>query len=121
MRYAVNTKTALVSGASAGIGGSACCLGPLLLLSLGIGGVWIGHLTALERYRPIFIGLALIFLGLAFRSLYLVPRTCDSRADCVADRTQSTQRLIFWIVTPLLFGLIAVPWLVALLNTERNP
>ena len=61
-----NSKLALAGGILAGVGASACCIGPLVLVSLGIGGAWIGHLTALEPYRPIFIGLTLLLLGLAF-------------------------------------------------------
>src|SRR6266567_2737889 len=38
MRSPLNAKTALVGGMLASIGASACCVGPLLLLSLGIGG-----------------------------------------------------------------------------------
>ena len=44
-------------------------MGPLVLLALGIGGAWIGTLTPFEPYRPLFIGLTLIFLGLAFRKV----------------------------------------------------
>jgi len=114
MRIAPNAKAALVGGLLASIGASACCVGPLLLLSLGIGGAWIGHLTALEPYRPVFIVLVLVFLGLAFRKLYFVPQICDSEANCAADRTKNAQRLIFWIVAPLLLVLVAVPWLMPL-------
>jgi len=71
-----NTKLALPGGVLAGIGASACSVGPFLLLSMGIGDAWIGHLTALEPYRPIVIGLTILFLGLAFRKLYLVPQGC---------------------------------------------
>jgi mercuric ion transport protein len=116
MRSPLNAKIALVGGVLAGIGASACCVGPLLLLSLGISGAWIGNLTSLEPYRPIFIVLTLIFVGLAFRKLYLVPQTCsqtcNSEAGCTADRTRKSQRLIFWIVVPLLVCLVASPWLI---------
>jgi hypothetical protein len=37
---ALEYKTALAGGVLAGIGASACCVGPLLLLSVGIGGAW---------------------------------------------------------------------------------
>ena len=114
MRLPLNAKTALVGGVLASIGASTCCVGPLLLLSLGIGGAWIGNLTALEPYRPVFIVLVLVFLGLAFRKLYLVPQNCDSEVNCIADRTTGAQRLIFWIAAPLLLGLVAVPWLMPL-------
>ena len=114
MRSRLNAKTALAGGVLASIGASVCCVGPLLLLSLGIGGAWIGNLTALEPYRPVFILLVLLFLGLAFRKLYLVPQHCDSEANCIADRTQNAQRIVFWIVAPLLLGLVAIPWLIPL-------
>jgi mercuric ion transport protein len=116
MRSSFNAKIALAGGALASIGASVCCVGPLLLLSLGIGGAWIGNLTALEPYRPVFIVLVLLFLGLAFRKLYFAPRSCDTEANCDADRSKNAQRLIFWIVAPLLLGLIAVPWLMPLFS-----
>jgi mercuric ion transport protein len=114
MRSPLNAKSALVGGMLASIGASACCVGPLLLLSLGIGGAWIGNLTALEPYRPVFIVLVLVFIGLAFQQLYFVKQGCDSEANCAADRTKKVQRLIFWITAPLLLGLVAVPWLMPL-------
>ena len=65
-------KDSLIAGVLAAIGASVCCVGPLVLLALGIGGSWVGSLTAMEPYRPFFIGMTLLFLGLAFRELYLV-------------------------------------------------
>ena len=34
---------------------SSCCIVPLILFSLGIGGAWIGNLTALAPYKPLFV------------------------------------------------------------------
>ena len=107
----VNTKLALTGGVLAGIGASACCVGPLLLLSMGIGGAWIGQLTALEPYRPIFIVLTVAFLGGAFWKLYLVPQNCTVEDSCLADRTRRVQRICFWILAPLTLGLVASPWI----------
>lgn len=100
-------KSSLVAGVLAALGASACCVGPLVLLTLGIGGTWVGSLTAMEPFRPFLIGLTLLFLGLAFRKLYLVPPACT--AACAHPRTIRRQRLTFWIVATLLFGLLAVP------------
>ncbi len=109
-----NTKLALAGGVLAGISASACCVGPFLLLSLGIGGAWIGHLTDLEPYRPIFIGLTVLFIGLAFRKLYLVPQNCAGEDSCIADRTRRVQRILFWIFVPISLGLVASPWILPL-------
>jgi mercuric ion transport protein len=105
-----NTKLALAGGVLAGISASACCVGPFLLLSMGIGGAWI-HLNALEPHRPIFIGLTILFLGLAFRKLYLVPQSCAGEDNCIADRTRRVQTILFWILVPLSLGAVASPWI----------
>ena len=109
-----NAKCSLVAGVLTGIGASLCCVGPLVLLALGISGAWIGNLTALEPYRPIFIGLTLLFLGLAFRSLYLVPQVCAPGTPCAEPQTSKRQRLTFWMVAVLLLGVLAVPSLASL-------
>jgi mercuric ion transport protein len=107
-------KGSLIASALAAIGASVCCVGPLVLLTLGIGGSWVGSLTAMEPYRPIFIGLTLLLLGLSFRQLYLAPQVCAPGTPCADPRTIRRQRFTFWIVTVLLLGLLAVPWLAPL-------
>jgi len=106
----LDAKGSLIAGILAGIGASVCCVGPLLLLAMGLGGAWIGNLTALEPYRPIFVGLTLIFLGLSYRRLYLLPQACAPGTLCAAPGTISRQRLIFWLVAVSLLALLAVPW-----------
>jgi mercuric ion transport protein len=119
MRSRENVGAVLAGGALAGIGASVCCVGPLLLLSLGIGGAWISRLTALEPIRPVFIVLAFVFLGLAFWRLYLAPQVCAPEApgeNCVADRTRRAQRIAFWIVLPAMIALMAAPWWIPLFD-----
>lgn len=110
----LNAKGSLAAGVLAAIGASVCCVGPLVLLALGIGGAWIANLTALEPYRPVFIGLTLLFLGLAYRQLYLVPQVCAPGAECAGPLVVKRQRQIFWFVAMLLLGLLAVPWVAPL-------
>lgn len=112
-RPAVNgalPKGSLLAGVFAAIAASTCCLGPLVLLALGISGSWIGNLKAFEPFRPLFIGLTLLFLGMAFRKLYLAPQSCATDAPCAAPQSLRTQRVIFWIVTVLVLAVIAFPW-----------
>jgi mercuric ion transport protein len=110
----LKVKGSLVAGVLAGLGASVCCVGPLVLLGLGISGAWIGNLSALEPVRPIFIGATLVFLGLALRRLYLVPQVCEPGTACADPNTLARQRTIFWLVTVTLLGLLAVPWLAPL-------
>jgi mercuric ion transport protein len=105
----------LWAGALAAIVGSLCCVAPLVLLTLGISGAWISHLTALEPYRPAFIGVMAVFIGLAFRQLYIVPARCTPDEACANPRLQRRQRQIFWIVVMGLAALIAFPWYAPLL------
>ncbi len=106
----LSAKASLVAGVLAAIGASVCCVGPMMLLALGIGGTWIGNLTALGPYRPIFLGLTLVFLGLAFRKLYLAPQVCAPEKWCADPLTVRWQRIFFWTVSILLLGLLAAPW-----------
>jgi len=106
----MNQKQAMIAGVLAGIGASLCCVAPLVLLSLGLGGAWVANLTAFEPVRPVFMGLALLFIGLSFRKLYLTTQTCELGKPCVDDEVIRKQRFIFWGVTIPLLGLLAFPW-----------
>ncbi len=105
-----SSNRSMTTAVLAAIGASVCCVGPLVLLTLGIGGAWISYLTALEPYRPIFIGITLVFLFLAFRKLYLIPRQCAADEACAIPRTLRNQRIIFWVVTVILIALLTFPY-----------
>lgn len=94
----------------AAIGASACCVGPLLLLSLGIGGAWMTTLTSMEVVRPYFFILSLVFIGLGYRKLYLVPKSCATDQACASPDVKQNQRMIFWIGSGLILLLLAFPW-----------
>lgn len=106
----LTAKGSLIAGVLAAVAASVCCVAPLVLLALGIGGAWVSTLTAMAPFRPVFIGLTLLFLGFAFHKLYRVPQTCAPGTFCADADTLKRQRFTFWIVTALLLGLLAVPW-----------
>jgi len=110
----MNQKQVLIVGVLAGIGASLCCVAPLVLLSLGLSGTWLAYLTAFEPVRPVFLVFALLFVGLAFRKLYLIPPACEGGKPCSDGETIYRQRVIFWVVTIPLLGLLAFPWVAPL-------
>ena len=50
----MNQKQTMIASVLAGIGASLCCVAPLVLLSLGLGGAWVANLTAFEPGSPDF-------------------------------------------------------------------
>jgi len=100
---------AITAGVLAAIGASICCVGPLVLLGLGISGAWIGTLSAFEPYRPVLIGVTLVFLALALRKLYLVPQVCAPGAACAVPAVVRRQGDVGLVSSGLLLALIAFP------------
>lgn len=110
MKNSWQNKGSLLGAIITAIAASLCCVGPLVLLSLGIGGAWISTLTRLEFLRPIGILLTVIFLFLAFWKLYISPKRCTINKPCAKPENLRVQRTIFWIITVLLLLLLAFPW-----------
>lgn len=88
---------------------SACCIGPLVLLTLGISGAWIGNLRALEAYRPIFIALAIGALYLSHRRIFRSSAGCQPSEICAVPTINRTYKALFWFVCVLLVFALAFP------------
>jgi mercuric ion transport protein len=111
-KTSINILSRLGIGALlAAIGASACCVGPFLLLWLGIGGAWISMLTAVEPARPFFIILTLILIGLGYRKLYLTSDCHEAGEICGTADSQRRQRFLFWLGSAFILILLAFPWL----------
>lgn len=105
-----NGRSALFAGALAAILASTCCLGPLILVALGFSGAWIGNLTALEPYRPFFIGAALVALFFAWRRIFRPAAACKTGELCALPQIRTTYKLIFWIVVVLVMVALSFPY-----------
>lgn len=106
-------------GALASVGGligavatASCCVVPLVLFSLGATGAWIGNLTALSSYQPVFVAATLGFLFAGYWSAYRKPvQTCAKGSDCVEPRAGRFVRASLWAATILVGATIAFPYL----------
>lgn len=109
-----NSRGALAAGGLAAILASTCCLGPLVLVALGFSGAWIGNLTLLEPYRPIFIGAALVALFFAGRRILRPAHACKPGEACAVPEVRAAYKLVFWIVVALVAVAIAYPYILPL-------
>jgi len=103
-------SVALFTGGLAALLASTCCLGPLVLVTVGISGAWIGNLTRLEPYRPFFIVIALGALFFAWRSIYQPAQTCRTGKVCSLSRTRRLYKFLFWVSSGLTLLALVYPY-----------
>lgn len=104
-----NGRGALFTGGLAALLASTCCLGPLVLITLGFSGAWIGKLTVLEPFQPIFIGVALVAMVFAWRRIYRPAQACSPGDVCAMPQVRSTYKLLFWVVAALILVALGFP------------
>lgn len=111
----------LGAGASAVVA-SVCCVGPLVLLALGVSGAWISYITTLAPYRPIFVAITLIFLGFAFYRIYRNSKSesCSVERPCAYPGTKRTYKTTLWIALIVILGLLLFPYLVPFLFAQSG-
>ena len=104
-------RGALFAGGLAAILASTCCLGPLVLITLGFSGAWIANLTVLEPFRPVFIGAALVALFFAWRHIWRPAVTCQPGEVCALPQVKSTYKALFWLVAALVAIALGFPYI----------
>jgi mercuric ion transport protein len=102
-------RAALLAGGLAAILASACCLGPLVLITLGISGAWIANLAALGPWRPAFIALALVALFFAWRGIWRPAAECAPGAVCAVPRVNVAYKVLFAVVCALVVIALGFP------------
>ena len=105
-----------VGGILGALAASSCCIVPLVLFSLGIGGAWIGNLTALAPYKPLFVAGTTGVLGYGFYLVYWKPRrACADDAACARPIPSRLVQIALWIATVLVAAAFAFDYVGPLL------
>ncbi len=95
------------------------CCGPTVLFAAGGVGVGAGWLSALEQYRPAFLALSVVSLGVGFWSAYRKPHACHECGTC--DSASHSKRRIrigsMWFVAAVVASLS----IVSVVNGEFGP
>ena len=98
-------RKALIAGLSilSAVGASACCVIPFALFTLGVSGAWIGNLTALAPYKPLFVAGTLASLALGFYLVYRRPRmvACVDGSYCARPAPDRIAKIGLWTATVL--------------------
>ncbi|MFB6230220.1 MAG: mercuric transporter MerT family protein [Salinibacter sp.] len=105
------TNWSIGAALGAALGASACCTVPLALVSLGVGGAWIGSLTALAPYRWFFVAGAVGALGYAGYNEWRLSRQPD--CDCETVFSSGPRRTLLSVGALAVVALVVSPWLVA--------
>ncbi len=105
-------KASLIGGVLAAIVASLCCLGPLVLVTVGISGAWISGLAAFEPYRPYALGVALLCVALAYRGIYRTPapEACEPDTLCAIPKTRRLYGLLFWVMSAMVLVALGFPY-----------
>ena len=107
-------KWSLIGAVLSGVAATACCVLPLVLLALGVGGTWASRLAVLEPYRPLFVALTVLLLGFAFYRAYRPVRmeSCSAHESCRIPASGRLSRVALWVISPPLLALVAFPSIV---------
>ena len=91
-------------GVLGALAASTCCIIPLALASVGVSGAWIGSLTTLAPYQPLFLAFAIACLGAGFWLVYArSPKDCETGA-CAGPNPGRLIRTTLWVKGILWLG-----------------
>jgi mercuric ion transport protein len=100
-----------VGGVAGAILASSCCILPLALVTLGVSGAWIASFTALEPYKPVFIAIAAVFIGLGFWQVYFRPKpACEDGSYCARPQSTLITQVALWLAAALVALAATIDW-----------
>lgn len=77
---------------------------------LGVSGAWIANLTALEPFRPYFIGATVLALVVAYRQIFRPVAACRPGEVCAVPNVRTTYKALFGLVVVLLAIALSYPF-----------
>ena len=104
------TEAGVFGSLVASLAASACCLLPLALVALGVGGALVGTLQALEPFQPVFIALSIGALAYAGYREYRTTMAPD--CACEVGVRAWIRRGLLVFATIAVTGVIVSPWLI---------
>ena len=106
---------AAAGGVLGALGSMACCILPLALFMLGISGAWIGNLTALAPYQPIFFAATAGCLGVGYYLVYRQPKVVCADGSCARPLPRRGVKAVLWAATALVLAAVGFDYLAPVL------
>lgn len=104
-------RALILAGLLGALAASSCCIVPLVLFGVGISGAWIGTLTSLSPYQPLFFALTLPILGYGFYRVYGKPaKACAADQACARPLPNILLKTGLWVATLLIAAAGAFPY-----------
>ncbi len=111
-----NSRIAVTGSVIGAILASSCCVVPLVLVTLGATGAWIGNLTVLEPYKPIFAAITFVFLGVGYWQVYRKPKVaCEEGSYCASPASNRIAKAALWVATTLVLLALSIEFWAPLL------
>ena len=105
------TPRLLAAGGILGaIGAASCCVIPFALFLAGVSGAWIGNLTALEPYQPIFAGVSLAFIGYGGWRLRRKREIACADGYCATPQSDRIAKIGLWTAATLVVLAVGFPY-----------
>ena len=97
-----------VGGLIGALAASSCCILPVLLFSLGIGGAWIANFTQLAPYKPYVLAATIALLGSGYWLVHRASaRACADDAACARPLPTRIVRTVLIAATALAIAAFA--------------
>jgi len=94
---------------------SACCILPLVFVTVGISGAWIGNLTALSPYKTYFAAGTLALVGYGYYLVYVRPKQACADGSCSRPLPGRVVKLSLLIATVVVVVALAFDYVAPLL------
>jgi len=99
-----------VGGILGALGAASCCVIPFTLFLAGVSGAWIGNLTALEPYQPIFAAVSLGFIGYGAWRVYRRPKQVCEDGYCATPQSDRIAKIGLWSAGVLVVLALGFPY-----------
>ena len=99
-----------LGGIVSALGTASCCVVPFALFLAGVSGAWIGNLTALEPYQPIFAAVSLAFVGYGAWRLRRKREIACADGYCATPQSDRIAKIGLWTAATLVVIAVGFPY-----------